>query len=312
MKTIKQPAIVLVRPQLPENIGLAARAMYNCGLEKLIVVAPREKWPSQKCIDSSAHAKIVIKKAKIYNSISEAVSKHNFVIATSSRKRFLQKPHKIDFLSLFQKVSPFVIGWPETGFYLKAAPLAIIAYIICFGDIITGNEILKEAREEREDDPQKFNINRTNLSLGIRNALSALFAPFFSYQGILATGPHIIIVERWRRGKQEMNSIFDGIGSYTSFGFPWFYFIVPLMTFLISLQGIIFTQFMALTAIGCTQVAMSLVKTSAERGASLFMAVLLISFPLDPGKALLIGTAIVIIMVGWGERYSKVIENEDV
>jgi len=69
---------------------------------------------------------------------------------------------------------------------------------------------------------------------------------------------------------------------------------------------------MALTAIGCTQVAMSLVKTSAERGASLFMAVLLISFPLDPGKALLIGTAIVIIMVGWGERYSKVIENEDV
>ena len=218
---------------------------------------------------------------------------------------------EIDFLSLFQKVSPLAIGWPETGFYLKAAPLAIIAYIICFGDIITGNEILKEAREEREDDPQKFNINRTNLSLGVRNALSALFAPFFSYQGILATGPHIIIVERWRKGKQEMNSIFDGIGSYTSFGFPWFYFIVPLMTFLISLQGIIFTQFMALTAIGCTQVAMSLVKTSAERGASLFMAVLLISFPLAPGKALLIGTAIVIIMVGWGERYSKVIENEN-
>ena len=108
-----------------------------------------------------------------------------------------------------------------------------------------------------------------------------------------------------------MNSIYDGIGSYVSFGFPWFYFVIPLMTFLVSLQGIIFTQFMALTAIGCTQVAMSLVKTSAERGACLFMAVLLISFPLDPGKALLIGTAIVLVMVRTSENFMKEGNNED-
>ena len=148
--------------------------------------------------------------------------------------------------------------------------------------------------------------------MGIRNVISAIFAPFFSYQGILATGPHIIIIDRWKKGKKEMDSIFDGIGSYTSFGFPWFYFVVPLMTFLVSLQCIIFTQFMVLTAMGCCQVAMSLVKTSTERGASLIMAVLIISFPEDPGKALLIGLVVILLMVGWGGKSNKIIKDKDV
>jgi len=103
VKTIK-PVIVLVRPQLPENIGLTLRAMHNCGLDKLIIVSPREKWPNQKAINAAANAKAIIKKVKIFNSINEAVSNYNFVIATSARKRFLQKPHKKDFLSLFKEL----------------------------------------------------------------------------------------------------------------------------------------------------------------------------------------------------------------
>ena len=177
--------------------------------------------------------------------------------------------------------------------FLDAAPLALIAYVIFFGDLITGNEITKEAIEQRLDDAQEFNTDRSHLSISVRNFLSGLFVPFFSYQGILATGPHIVIVHRWRKGIKEMKSIYDGIGSYVSFGFPWFYFVIPLMTVLVAFQGIIFAQFMTLTAIGCAQVAMSLVRNASERGASLFMAVVLVSFPLEPGKALLIGTSVV-------------------
>lgn len=103
MKTIK-PTIVLVRPQLPENIGLTVRAMHNCGLDKLVLVSPREKWPNQKAIDTSANAKIIINKTKIFDSINEAVSDYNFVIATSARKRLLRKPHKKDFLTLFKEL----------------------------------------------------------------------------------------------------------------------------------------------------------------------------------------------------------------
>jgi tRNA/rRNA methyltransferase len=103
VKTIK-PTIVLVRPQLPENIGLTVRAMHNCGLDKLILISPREKWPNQKAIDSSANAKVIINKTKIFDSINEAVANYNFVIATSARKRFLRKPHKKDFVTLFKEL----------------------------------------------------------------------------------------------------------------------------------------------------------------------------------------------------------------
>ena len=64
MKIIK-PSIILVRPQLPENIGLIARAMHNFGLNELILVSPREKWPNIKSLKSSKHAATIIKKTKV-------------------------------------------------------------------------------------------------------------------------------------------------------------------------------------------------------------------------------------------------------
>ena len=103
MKTIK-PAIVLVRPQLPENIGLSARAMHNCDLDKLLIISPREKWPNKKSLEAAANAAYIIKKAKIFSSINDAVSNYNFVIATSARKRYLRKPFKKDFSHLFNEL----------------------------------------------------------------------------------------------------------------------------------------------------------------------------------------------------------------
>ena len=101
---ISKPSIILVKPQLPENIGLVARAMQNCGLKKLILISPKKQWPNQKAIDAAANAKVIINKVKIFNSINEAVSNFNFVIATSARKRFLRKPHKKNYLSLFKEL----------------------------------------------------------------------------------------------------------------------------------------------------------------------------------------------------------------
>ena len=103
MKIIK-PSIILVRPQLPENIGMVARAMDNCGLKDLIIVSPREIWPNKMALQSAANSKIIISKAKVYNSLNAALSKFNYVIATSNRKRFLQKPLKTDFGCLFESI----------------------------------------------------------------------------------------------------------------------------------------------------------------------------------------------------------------
>ena len=77
---IAKPSIILVKPQLPENIGLVARAMQNCGLKKLILVSPKKKWPNKKALDSSANANLIIKNTKVFNSLNLALSSFHYVL----------------------------------------------------------------------------------------------------------------------------------------------------------------------------------------------------------------------------------------
>jgi len=87
-----QPAIVLVRPQLGENIGKAARAMLNFGLTDLRLVAPRDGWPNPGAGPAAAGADIVLEQARVYDSLAEAVADCAHVYATTVRKRGVTKP----------------------------------------------------------------------------------------------------------------------------------------------------------------------------------------------------------------------------
>lgn len=86
------PAIVLVRPQLGENIGKAARAMLNFGLTELRLVAPRDGWPNPDAGPSAAGADIVLERARVYETTAEAVADCAHVYATTVRKRGVTKP----------------------------------------------------------------------------------------------------------------------------------------------------------------------------------------------------------------------------
>ena len=101
---IFEPSIVLVRPQLPENIGMVARAMQNCGFKKLLLVSPQKKWPNIKATNASANAKTILKNATVFSNINEALSPFHYVIAASARKRFLQKPCQNNFSLLFSEI----------------------------------------------------------------------------------------------------------------------------------------------------------------------------------------------------------------
>lgn len=86
------PAIVLVEPQLGENIGTAARAMANFGLADLRLVAPRDGWPSEWARKAAAGADHVLEQARVFATLAEAVADLNFVFATTARPRDLAKP----------------------------------------------------------------------------------------------------------------------------------------------------------------------------------------------------------------------------
>jgi tRNA/rRNA methyltransferase len=86
------PAIVLVRPQLGENIGKAARAMLNFALTDLRLVAPRDGWPNPNAGPAASGADLVLERARVFGSVAEAVADCPFVYATTVRKRGLVIP----------------------------------------------------------------------------------------------------------------------------------------------------------------------------------------------------------------------------
>lgn len=86
------PVIILVEPQLAENVGMAARAMMNCGLEEMRLVAPREDHIGAKAVSASSNAEEILYKAKVYASAAEAVADLNFIAATTARHRDQTKP----------------------------------------------------------------------------------------------------------------------------------------------------------------------------------------------------------------------------
>ena len=85
------PVVILVRPQLGDNIGMAARAMLNCGLSSLRLVSPRDGWPNPKAVRAASGADVVLEKATLFDTVAAAVADLERVVATTARNRELSQ-----------------------------------------------------------------------------------------------------------------------------------------------------------------------------------------------------------------------------
>lgn len=110
------PAIVLVEPQLGENIGTAARAMLNCGLDDLRLVAPRDGWPSEKAVAAASGADTVLDKARLFPSLREAVADLRHVYASTARDRYMVK----------RAVTPRLAAQEIRGFLGAGEPCGVV------------------------------------------------------------------------------------------------------------------------------------------------------------------------------------------
>lgn len=89
---ISTPIIILVHPQMGENIGAAARAMLNCGIDRLRLVKPRDGWPSERAEAMSSGALEKMPPVEVYDTLAEAVADCHHVYATTARPRDMIKP----------------------------------------------------------------------------------------------------------------------------------------------------------------------------------------------------------------------------
>jgi tRNA/rRNA methyltransferase len=87
-----KPAIVLVRPQLGQNIGKAARAMLNFGLTDLRLVSPRDGWPNRDAGPSASGADLVLEQARLFDRVEDAIADCSLVFASTVRRRDLVLP----------------------------------------------------------------------------------------------------------------------------------------------------------------------------------------------------------------------------
>ena len=86
------PIIILVRPQLGQNIGKAARAMLNFGLTELRLVSPRDGWPNPQAGPAASGADEVLERAQLFDSVAEAIADWSMVFASTVRRRDLVMP----------------------------------------------------------------------------------------------------------------------------------------------------------------------------------------------------------------------------
>ena len=125
----RRPIIVLVRPQLGENIGKAARAMLNFGLTELRLVAPRDGWPNPSAGPSAAGADVVLERAEVFETLADAVTDCAHVYATTVRKRGVTKPvltPEDAALAVYREPgrSAFVFGPERSGLDMEDVALA--------------------------------------------------------------------------------------------------------------------------------------------------------------------------------------------
>ena len=110
------PAIILVEPQLGENIGTAARAMMNCGLDDLRLVRPRDGWPNDKAVAAASGADRVLDKARLYPSVEAAIGDLPRLYATTARDRYMVK----------RAVTPRLAAAEMRGYIAEGEPCGVL------------------------------------------------------------------------------------------------------------------------------------------------------------------------------------------
>ena len=189
------PVIILVEPQMGENIGMAARAMLNCGLVDLRLVRPRDSWPNRHAVSASAGATQVIDQVRLYETTNEAVADCGVVYASTARSRDM-----------------------TNDIFTPRAAAADMSKQIS-NNINVGVLFGKESKGLTNDDIALANaiihvpLNPSFTSLNIAQAVFAVAYEWF--QTMSEAEPHTFVMPKETRpaNKQELGGLFEHLES---------------------------------------------------------------------------------------------------
>lgn len=191
-----------------------------------------------------------------------------------------------DFGEIFNTVSIFAVGVPSLSVFLKAVPLALICYVLAFGDFVTSETLVKEAQESRNDEHIDFNSSRSNLISGLRNLILGIFAPFPPLAGPLWVGMTVSVAMRYREGEKAMKSLIGGMSSFRMATFLSV-ILIPIVSFMKPIMGVGSAITLLFQAYVCARIGMEYCKSNTDKSIAGVMAAVL-AFK-GSGWALLVG-----------------------
>lgn len=162
------------------------------------------------------------------------------------------------------EVSVFAVGLPPLSTFIKAIPTAFICYILAFGDFVTSESLIDEAKAFRDDELVDFNAGRSNLVSGIRNTLLSLFAPFPPLAGPLWVGMTVSVAVRYREGKEAMQSLIGGMATFRIATLLSVIF-VPVVSFMNPVMGVGAAIALLFQAYVCGQMGMEYSVTNTDK-----------------------------------------------
>lgn len=176
------------------------------------------------------------------------------------------KPH---FGEVFSNFSLFNIGLPPAEIWLAALPMALVAYIIAFGDMVLGATVIDQAQQQyRNDENINFNPNRLHILCAVRNFLEGSLFPTVTLAGPIWAAMTVAVTERYKLGRKAMDSIFGGSGSFNLMKVTSCV-ILPLVYIFQEALPVALALTMLIQAFACGYVAMLMINTNAERGLAL-------------------------------------------
>lgn len=193
---------------------------------------------------------------------------------------------------VFQNFCLFGVGLPSMHVISSAATMAVVAYIISFGDIVTGTEFLEDGKKYRPDENISVNPNLTNVCCGVRNVIQSFFCPTVTLSGPLWSAMMVTICERYKTGKENMYSFFGGCITFNVMKWVCCLFL-PMVALIRPILPLSMSLTLMIQAFGCFYVALGLCKNNTQRGvAGLIGGVLAIT---NPQTGLIVGIVVSLI-----------------
>lgn len=182
----------------------------------------------------------------------------------------------------------------DMGILVQTIPMAIMCYVIAFGDIVGGTAFMEDTKRYRTDEYIDVNPDRTNMCCGIRNLIEAFFSPTCTMSGPLWSAMTVSVAERYKTGKENMYSIFGGSCTFNTT--KWIcQLIVPLMCLIQPILPLAMAQTLMIQAFGSFYVGINMCRTNVERGCAGITAGAIATCA-NPSYGLFVGIVLCIFM----------------